>query len=132
ARTRPYLVMEYFEGETLESLVRRQGALPLDAVKALAIQVAQALQAAHRKGILHRDVKPANVLVRRILPSPPQRGRGVGGEGVGWEVRVIDFGLALKQNVLEGAAATLRQGKTLVTNSIAGTLDYAAAEQMGR
>ena len=122
ARTRPYLVMEFFEGQTLEEYVRAHGGLPLESTLSLAAMVAQALQAAHGKGILHRDVKPANILVRRageILPL-----------GGGWEVKLIDFGLALSQSLLGGS--TLRQGKTIASSSIAGTLDYAAPEQVGK
>jgi len=128
ARTRPYLVMEYFEGQTLEECVVRQGkgGLPLETVLPLAILVARALQAAHGKGILHRDVKPANILLRRSHDAggPSRAGR--------WEVKLIDFGLALKQDVLAGGTSTARQGKTVMSSSIAGTLDYAAPEQMGR
>jgi serine/threonine protein kinase len=116
--TRPYLVMEYFEGDTLEAFVRQRGSLPVGAVLPLAMQIAEALQAAHGQGILHRDVKPANILVRWSAPR--------------WEVRLIDFGLALKQNILEKATSTLRQSKTVVGTSIAGTLDYAAPEQLGK
>ncbi len=82
-RSRPYLVMDYFEGLTLQEHVRRHGALPEGDVPALALQTAAALRAAHEKGVLHRDVKPANLLVRR--------------QGSGWEVRLIDFGLALRR-----------------------------------
>src|SRR4029077_8873821 len=70
ARTRPYLVMEYFEGQTLEQHVRQHGPLPLPLALAVARQVADALRAAHGKGILHRDVKPANVLLRREPGEP--------------------------------------------------------------
>jgi serine/threonine protein kinase len=125
ARTRPYLVMEYFEGQTLEDYVRAQGrSLPLEAVLAVATQVAQALEAAHQAGILHRDVKPANILLRHA-----QAGRSASGQR--WEVKLIDFGLALKQSALENAGTT-QSGKTIQGSSIAGTLDYAAPEQLGK
>jgi serine/threonine protein kinase len=116
--SKPFLVMDYFESRTLEEQVQHHGPLPLPEALAVARQVAEGLQAAHGKGILHRDVKPANVLVRR--------------EAAGWRVKLIDFGLALKQPVADGAASTARRGRTLAGESIAGTLDYAPPEQLGR
>ena len=76
--------MDYFDSVNLEEHVRENGPLSVGNALALFRMVAEALHAAHGKGILHRDVKPANLLVRRP-------------EGH-WEIRVIDFGLALKQS----------------------------------
>jgi serine/threonine protein kinase len=71
-----YLVMELVEGPTLDDRIK-QGALPLDEALAIARQIAEALEAAHEKGVVHRDLKPGNVKVTR--------------DGV---VKVLDFGLA--------------------------------------
>ena len=111
---RPYLVMDYFDGPTLEQHVREHGPLWPDNFRQLASQVADGLRAAHARGILHRDVKPANLLIRR--------------EGSAWQVKLIDFGLAQRT---PGTAAGSYQN-TLAGQSIAGTIDYAAPEQLGK
>src|SRR6476659_5464014 len=59
----PYIVFEYVEGETLKDRIRRNGRLPVSEAIAYAIEVARALGAAHDQHIVHRDVKPQNVLV---------------------------------------------------------------------
>jgi serine/threonine protein kinase len=119
AQTRPYLVMDYFDGQTLADHVEKHGPLTPAELLALARPVAEALQAAHARGILHRDVKPANLLVRR--------------DESGWRVKLIDFGLALKQSVIQATVTTpgLR-GQSVISYSVAGTLDYAAPEQIGK
>jgi tRNA A-37 threonylcarbamoyl transferase component Bud32 len=112
ACTRPFIVMEYFEALTLADHVDQHGPFAADDLVAVARPVAEALQAAHERGILHRDVKPANLLVRR--------------DAAGWRVKVIDFGLATKRSLLAAASQ-----KTVTGYSIAGTRDYAAPEQLG-
>jgi WD40 repeat protein len=114
AQTRPYLVMDYFDGPTLAAYLQQHGKLSADDLRALAVPVAEALAAAHARGIFHRDVKPANLLVRR--------------EGEGWRVKLIDFGLAMKQRSQTTATAARSQ----TTYSAGGTAEYAAPEQLGR
>ncbi|MGE3804961.1 MAG: protein kinase [Gemmataceae bacterium] len=114
ARCRPYLVMDYFEGLTLAEHVDQHGPLSPDDLLQVVRPVAEALHAAHERGILHRDVKPANVLVRK--------------DKNGWRVKLIDFGLAMKQS---GHGASSSNPQTLIGYSIAGTRDFAAPEQMG-
>jgi serine/threonine protein kinase len=116
-QSRPFVVMDYFDGPTLADHVARHGPLPADDLLELACPMAEALHAAHECGILHRDVKPANVLVRK--------------DGAAWRVKLIDFGLALKQSVLRATIAT-PAAKSRVGYSIVGTVDFAAPEQMGR
>jgi serine/threonine protein kinase len=115
---RPFLVMDYFEGTSLEEHVRRHGPLSSGEVLDLALAVAAALQAAHGKGILHRDVKPANLLVRRNGSKQ-------------LDVKLIDFGLALQQSALRDTSRTTHH-QTLAGRTITGTLDYAAPEQLGK
>ncbi|MCI0463907.1 MAG: protein kinase [Gemmataceae bacterium] len=117
-QTRPYLVMDYFDGLTLEDHVTKHGPLSAEQLLPLVQLTAEALQAAHARGILHRDVKPANLLVRQ--------------DGDKWRVKLIDFGLALRQSVLTATVASSTRAKTITGYSIAGTLDYAAPEQMGK
>jgi len=65
-----YLVMEYVEGETLAERLRAQGRLSVEEAIPLALQITDALDAAWEKGIVHRDVKPANVLIDSPGPRP--------------------------------------------------------------
>ncbi len=116
-KRRPYLVMEYFDGQTLQEYVEQNGAITLTDMLPLARILAEALAAAHGQNVLHRDVKPANVMVKRTAN--------------GWEVRLIDFGLAMRSSVLSDSMSTAR-GHTVLGSSIAGTIDYAAPEQLGK
>jgi eukaryotic-like serine/threonine-protein kinase len=99
---RPYIVFEYVVGENLKQLVTREGALPIGTAIDLGIQIAQALEAAHERGVVHRDIKPQNVLL--------------GEEG---RAKVTDFGIARARGT---------EGLTL-TGTIMGTSDYIAPEQ---
>ncbi|HVS40578.1 MAG TPA: bifunctional serine/threonine-protein kinase/formylglycine-generating enzyme family protein [Gemmataceae bacterium] len=118
-KARPYLVMDYFPGGTLQQFVEERGPLGLEQLLALAVQVAEGMKAAHAQGVLHRDLKPANLLVRK--------------EGDLWRAKIIDFGLALRQQTLE--TSRVRTGatqKSMLDSSVAGTLDYAPPEQLGK
>jgi eukaryotic-like serine/threonine-protein kinase len=97
----PFLVMEYVPGRTLTELVRDQGPLPPDRVCEIGEGVARALGAAHAAGIVHRDVKPANVMVTAD-------GR----------VKVLDFGIA----------RALRWTPLTDTPAVQGTVEYMAPE----
>src|SRR3954451_11793577 len=100
---RPYIVFEYVEGETLKDRIRRMGRLPVDEAIAYAIKIARALGAAHARHIVHRDVKPQNVLIDE--------------EG---SAKVTDFGIARSLDDDEGLTA---DGRVL------GTTDYVSPEQ---
>src|SRR5262245_14554124 len=86
---RPFLTMEYIDGQDLASLLKQVGRLPEERGVEIARQLCLALAAAHDKGVLHRDLKPANVMID---------GRG--------HVRLTDFGLA----ALAGQAEDVRSG----------------------
>jgi serine/threonine protein kinase/tetratricopeptide (TPR) repeat protein len=107
-----YLAMELLEGEPLE---QRLSGRPLDlrVLLDIAIQVADALDAAHGEGILHRDVKPANIFVTR---------RG--------QVKVLDFGLAKLAHVRRGGDPTLALDHfSSVVGTTVGTIAYMSPEQ---
>jgi formylglycine-generating enzyme required for sulfatase activity len=107
--------MDYFPGESLQKHLDANGPLSVDDLCAIGEQVIAAMLAAHGKSILHRDLKPDNVLVRR------QDGR--------WEVKVIDFGLALRTRTVQQSLAQTN-GRSVLGSSAAGTLKYAPPEQM--
>ena len=117
-KERPYLELAHFaDSLTLEDHVHQHGPLTLDDLQAVAVQTAEALQAAHEAGVWHRDVKPANLLVRKTAR--------------GWEVKVIDFGLSLRRSLVQTSQARAAgQGRSMIGSTIAGTLHYAAPEQL--
>ncbi|MBY0228338.1 MAG: serine/threonine protein kinase [Gemmataceae bacterium] len=102
-RQRPYVVMDYFApGQTLDDLVEQGGPLRHEEALPLLKLVASGLERAHERGILHRDIKPGNVLVRRGAP--------------GRECKLIDFGLALRSGQA-GSTARSHLDKTLTGSS---------------
>jgi serine/threonine-protein kinase len=99
---RPYIVMEYVEGETLAELIRRRRRLPADEAVAFALQAAAGVAHVHEAGLVHRDLKPQNLLVR--------------GDGT---LKVADFGIAW-------AAESTRLTHA---GTVLGTAEYLAPEQ---
>jgi serine/threonine-protein kinase len=99
---RPYIVFEYVEGETLKERIRELGRLPVDEALAYAIEIARALGCAHGHGIVHRDVKPQNVLIDE--------------EG---SAKVTDFGIA----------RSLKDDGLTADGRVLGTTDYVSPEQ---
>jgi eukaryotic-like serine/threonine-protein kinase len=99
---RPYIVFEYVEGETLKQRIQQQGGLPTDEAVAYAIEIGRGLIAAHGRKLVHRDVKPQNVLI-----DPDGR------------AKVTDFGIARS---MESAGLT-------ATGRVLGTTDYVSPEQ---
>ncbi len=98
----PYIVLEYVDGETLKDLIRREGPLEILQAIAYAIEIARALGAAHEQLIVHRDVKPQNVLIS-----------DEGG------AKITDFGIA----------RTLTEEGLTMAGRVLGTTDYVSPEQ---
>jgi serine/threonine-protein kinase len=111
------LVMELVEGEDLSQRIAR-GAIPIDEALPIAMQIAEALEAAHEQGIIHRDLKPANVKVRP--------------DGT---VKVLDFGLAKAMESPGAMAPSVSQSPTITTPAMTqagmllGTAAYMSPEQ---
>ncbi len=99
---RPYIVFEYVDGETLKERIRRLGQLPIPEAVAYAIEIGRALGAAHARNIVHRDVKPQNVLI-----------------DVQGSAKVTDFGIA----------RTLDEDGLTADGRVLGTTDYVSPEQ---
>jgi serine/threonine protein kinase len=117
-----FIVMEYLEGTTLKDCI--QGPLPTETIVAIAIEIADALDAAHGAGIIHRDIKPANIFVTG--PASGQRGRA----------KILDFGLAkidpaAKQRSGRPVDATLTVEEQIsATGNLFGTVSHMSPEQI--
>lgn len=103
---RPYLAMEFVEGQSLSELLKK-GPLTFEAVGALKRRLATGLQAAHERGVIHRDVSPDNI----IIP----------GGDVG-RAKIIDFGIARSTQMGDG---------TVIGGGFAGKYNYVSPEQLG-
>jgi eukaryotic-like serine/threonine-protein kinase len=113
------LVMEFVDGEDLSQRLSRAGAIPLDEALPIALQVTEALEAAHAQGIIHRDLKPANIKVRADA-----------------DVKVLDFGLAKALAPEIASSAAIENSPTITSpfqmsqlGVILGTAAYMAPEQ---
>ncbi|MFC0552549.1 protein kinase [Planotetraspora thailandica] len=102
---RPFMVMQYIEGATVDDIVAEHGPLPVPWAVAIAAQVAAVLQAAHHRGVFHRDLKPSNLML--------------GSDG---GVKVLDFGLAMFHDP--------ELAKLTRTGTVLGTPAYMSPEQI--
>ncbi len=98
---RHYIVMEYVKGQSLKQLLARRGALPVNEAVYIMRQLTEAIEAAHLKGIIHRDIKPQNVLITA--------------DG---SIKITDFGIAMAQDALQ----------LTVSDSVMGSVHYLAPE----
>src|SRR5262249_50893268 len=116
-----YLVMEYLEGETLETVLRRRKRLPPHEAVRLGCQALQGLQHIHEQGLVHRDLKPANLM---LLPThtasePDTTQRST--------LKILDIGLA--RTLLDESAQKQRNVHLTGEGVLLGTPDYLAPEQ---
>ncbi len=103
----PYISMEYFDGVTLKEVIRNRGALPLGVGLKIAKDMCHGLGAAHEMGVVHRDIKPHNMM---ILPESA-------------DLKIMDFGISRVSSVEPGAAGLTTAG------TVMGTPDYMPPEQ---
>ena len=108
-----FLVMQYLEGETLAARLQH-GALPISEALKIAIQIAEALDKAHRAGVIHRDLKPGNVMLTKS------------------GAKLLDFGLAKSSPVARGGMSMMPTTPISITaqGTILGTFQYMAPEQV--
>jgi serine/threonine protein kinase len=107
-----FFVMEHLQGEDLGKLLRRTGSLPWSRARRILLQICRAVQAAHAKGILHRDMKPENCFI-------------IHRNGMRDFVKVLDFGIAKMHEENNRVSHTLTQAGALI-----GTPEYMAPEQV--
>lgn len=107
----PYLVMDYVPGCSLRELIAKKGPLDPKCAADLVIQICHGLQQAHGSGLVHRDIKPGNLLLQ---PDPTNTKSG-------WQVCIVDFGLARLTDAESG---------TSVSEVVAGTPAYMSPEQI--
>jgi len=109
-----YLVLEYLEGDTLSQLLEK-GPLETDAAVRYAIEIADALERAHKQGLVHRDLKPGNIIITK--------------DGA----KLLDFGLAklqIQDGVVEGMSGATQAAPLTGQGTILGTIQYMSPEQL--
>jgi serine/threonine protein kinase len=107
----PYMIMDYVHGQTLSDALRQFGTIPLNQFIPIFLQVCDALSHAHKRAVLHRDVKPSNIML-------------VSNQRSGFDVRIMDFGIAKLMNESETGAQNLTK-----TGDAIGSPIYMSPEQ---
>jgi serine/threonine-protein kinase len=111
----PYIVMEFLEGHSLESVIEARGALPPQEVLVIIEQAARALENAHRAGVVHRDLKPDNIMLATDPEAKPY----------GYTVKLVDFGIAKVVSEQSGSS-----GAATHAGAVVGTPHYMAPEAL--
>ena len=119
-----FLVMEYVEGADLDTIIKKQGRLPIPRSCEIIRQVAVALQHAYEKGLVHRDIKPANLLIPGYNPKAERSEKRSSAMMPLSLVKVVDFGLARLHDANQNQSLMLLHEKGFV-----GTPDFVSPEQ---
>ena len=107
----PFIAMELVVGDTLKTLVQRVGPLPISLVLDISLHVCEALDAAHRLGLVHRDIKPENIVLIAQREGPPL-------------AKILDFGISRLRQETPGAKGLTQTGMVI------GTPEYMSPEQV--
>jgi CheY-like chemotaxis protein/tRNA A-37 threonylcarbamoyl transferase component Bud32 len=108
---RPYMVMEYVEGKNLARVIEERDHLPAGEALTVFVQICDAMAHAHEKGIVHRDIKPVNILINQTSAEP-------------LSVKVLDFGCGKLRDLHNESSGLTQEGKSL------GTPSYMSPEQV--
>jgi formylglycine-generating enzyme required for sulfatase activity/predicted Ser/Thr protein kinase len=121
----PYFIMEYVEGKNLRQMMMDDGILPPPYAIDIAVQVCEALAFAHGKGIIHKDIKPENILVEKKKIDISKKGKALL-----HYVKLTDLGLGMFPGRSQSEIVISEHARTSGVRILSGTLFYMAPEQM--
>jgi formylglycine-generating enzyme required for sulfatase activity/predicted Ser/Thr protein kinase len=121
----PYFIMEYVEGKNLRQLMMEDGILPPPYAIDIAVQVCEALSFAHGRGIVHKDIKPENILVEKKKIDVSNKGKALL-----HYVKITDLGLGMLPGRSQSEIVISENARTSGVRILSGTLFYMAPEQM--
>ncbi|HEU5425902.1 MAG TPA: serine/threonine-protein kinase [Actinocrinis sp.] len=121
-----FIVMELVQGESLSARIKREGRLPLAEAVWIVAECAEALHAAHRAGVVHRDVKPSNIMLTASKDATSK--------GAAQDIKIVDFGIAARTRPAPNrdphAQEPLELETETMTGNIVGTIAYLAPERV--
>src|SRR6185437_8403692 len=121
-----FIVMELVQGESLSARIKREGRLPLAEAVWIVAECAEALHAAHRAGVVHRDVKPSNIMLTES--------KDAASNGAAHDIKIVDFGIATRTRPAPNRDLCAQEPVDLetetMTGNIVGTIAYLAPERV--